>query len=95
MRAARGRQKDNSQYLCIGKKRINSTIKKILIRDSLIEYKCLECELYPVWMDQELTLELDHINGDPCDNRIENLRFLCPNCHSQTPTYTGRNSRKV
>ena len=43
------------------------------------------------WINGKLVLELDHINGDHTDNRIENLRYLCPNCHSQTDTFRGRN----
>lgn len=48
----------------------------------------------PVWNNKALCLELDHINGDSGDNRQENLRFLCPNCHSQTITYCGRNKKE-
>jgi DNA-directed RNA polymerase subunit RPC12/RpoP len=46
-------------------------------------------------MNKEIILQLDHINGINNDNRIENLRFLCPNCHSQTETYTGKNTEGV
>ena len=42
-----------------------------------------------------MSLQLDHINGDHHDNRIENLRFLCPNCHSQTATYAGKTNKNV
>lgn len=46
----------------------------------------------PSWNGQPLVLQLEHKNGINNDNRLENLAFICPNCHSQTPTYAGRNS---
>jgi RNA polymerase subunit RPABC4/transcription elongation factor Spt4 len=48
--------------------------------------------LEPEWNGKVLTLQVDHINGVNDDHRLENLRFLCPNCHSQTPTYAGSNA---
>jgi Zn finger protein HypA/HybF involved in hydrogenase expression len=64
--------------------------RTIILRDKLIEYKCKECGI-DEWRGKPLNLELDHINGINNDNRLENLRFLCLNCHSQTETYRGRN----
>lgn len=55
---------------------------------------CVLCGAQPQWNGLPLVLVLDHINGDNRDNRITNLRLLCPNCNSQQPTFAGRNKRK-
>lgn len=68
-----------------------STVKRRILRDNLIEYCCAICDNHGEWLDQQLVLELDHINGINNDHRIQNLRFLCPNCHSVTPTHRGKN----
>jgi hypothetical protein len=65
-------------------------IKNRILRDNLIEYKCQRCGI-TVWEGEKLSLHLDHINGVNNDNRLENLRFLCPNCHSLTDTYCAKN----
>lgn len=69
-------------------------IKKRILKERLLPYQCQICKVQDKWMEQKLILELDHINGNSKDNRLENLRFLCPNCHSQTFTFRGRNINK-
>ena len=60
--------------------------------ESGVDHKCKICELPPYWNDQYLQLQIDHINGIGTDNRIENLRFLCGNCHLQTENFGIKNS---
>ena len=69
-------------------------LKERIIKEKLIEYKCSSCDNDGNWNGNKLSLHIDHINGINNDNRIENLRFLCPNCHSQTSTYSGKNNKK-
>jgi len=67
-----------------------STIKRRLLDAGILKNVCDECALTE-WRGRALQMHIDHINGVSNDNRLENLRMLCPNCHSQTPTYGGRN----
>lgn len=67
-------------------------LRRYVIKNNLIPYKCAICGCTE-WQGRTLSLELDHINGINNDNRLENLRFLCPNCHSQTSTYGSRNQQ--
>jgi len=62
-------------------------------RKYVLEIKGEHCECCGIseWQGAKLTLQIDHINGNRRDNRIENLRVLCPNCHSQTPTFNSKN----
>lgn len=69
-------------------------LKKRLFKTKLKLPKCEECGWAKISPDGRLPLELDHINGNSKDNRIENLRVLCPNCHSLKPTHRGRNRKK-
>lgn len=67
--------------------------KSHLIKANLIEYKCSCCGITE-WNGKPLTLQLHHINGNNRDNRLENLTFLCPNCHSQTDNFSSKNAGK-
>lgn len=69
-------------------------LKKRLVKENILEYVCVRCGLGSVWQNEPLTLQLEHKNGIWNDNRLENLEFLCPNCHSQTSTFAGRSSKK-
>ena len=68
-------------------------LKRRLIAEGILVEQCAVCGLVPYWNDKPLTLVLDHYNGINNDNRLDNLRLLCPNCNSQTATFTGRNAR--
>lgn len=69
-------------------------IKKRIIERGLLPLICVECGVGVEYNGKPLTLQLDHINGKCNDNRLENLRFLCPNCHSQTRTFGSKNREK-
>ena len=69
-------------------------IKNRIIKNELLKYECSVCRNDGNWNGIKLSLHLDHINGVNNDNRICNLRFLCPNCHSQTDTYGGKSNKK-
>jgi hypothetical protein len=67
-----------------------ATLKRALLSLGR-QYRCEGCGVGSTWNGKPLTLQIDHIDGHFLDCRVENLRFLCPNCHSQTPTHAGRN----
>lgn len=65
-------------------------LKKRLLSENILKNECSECGISE-WMGKPISLQLDHINGNKRDHSLINLRILCPNCHSQTDTYTGKN----
>lgn len=70
-----------------------STLKERLYKAGLKKKKCEECGITD-WNDKAISLELDHINGVSDDHNYNNLRILCPNCHSQTPTFKAKNIKR-
>jgi Zn finger protein HypA/HybF involved in hydrogenase expression len=76
---------ENSDYTNFTK------LKSRISKELSLGVSCQECGIGCEWNGKKLVLQLDHINGIKSDNRLENLRFLCPNCHSQTDTYAGKN----
>lgn len=77
----------NSKYKNI------SRLKERIVKEGILEYKCKICGNKGEWNGKPLVLQLDHIDGNHTNHSIDNLRFLCPNCHSQTDTYSGRNAK--
>ena len=80
-------QKLTLENIFNNKVRISSRVIRLkLIKSGIKDYKC-ECCSLSEWQNSEIPLQLDHINGNRFDNRLENLRILCANCHSQTETF--------
>ena len=82
-----------SELLVAGTYRGRHNLKLRLLKEGVKQNRCERCEL-SAWQGEPLSLALHHINGDRLDNRLENLELLCPNCHSQTDTYSGRNGHR-
>lgn len=82
-----------TSWLTINSNRSRFNLKIYLLKFSLLDYKCANCGNLGEWLGRPITLQLDHINGVHNDNRLENLRFLCPNCHTQTDSYAGKNNK--
>jgi len=80
---------ENREIYCENSTYDRTTLRNRIIKENILKYQCYECGIVN-WNDKKLSLQLDHINGIPNDHRIENLRFLCPNCHSQTKTWGNK-----
>ncbi len=77
--------------LVLGSKYNRVRLKNRLLKEGILENKCIICGQLPEWNGKTLVLQIDHINGISNDNRLENLRILCPHCHSQTENFAGKN----
>jgi hypothetical protein len=82
------------ESLLIDGSRVQSyKLKKRLFEEGIKSPVCELCGWSEKALDGRIPVELDHINGDRCDNRLNNLRVLCPNCHSLQPTHRGKNKK--
>ena len=86
------KRKNVEEYLVNGSIISSYKLKNKLFEEGIKEKKCESCK-NTEWMGKPISLELHHKNGNPRDNRIENLEILCPNCHSYTDTYGGKNQK--
>lgn len=68
-------------------------LKRRLLKEEIFPHRCSNCNL-TTWLENPIPLELDHIDGNHANNSLHNLRLLCPNCHTLTPTYRGRNRKQ-
>lgn len=86
----------NLEEICVEHSTYSTTssLKKRLIKAGLLQNQCSICDQLPEWNGKPLTLVIDHLNGCNTDNRLANLRILCPHCHSQTSTFAGRNKKR-
>ena len=79
---------------CENSKASATYVKSLIIKKQLLPYYCAICNMQPVWNGKVLKLQMDHINGTRNDHRLQNLRIVCPNCHSQTDTFGSKNKKK-
>jgi hypothetical protein len=88
----RSQQRPIDEYLVTGREVNRTHLKSRLLAEGLKENRCERCGIGD-WLGAPLSMALHHVNGDGDNNRLGNLKMLCPNCHAQTPNFSGRNRR--
>lgn len=83
----------DEEFFINGVRRNGQALRKKLVEGEMLKDECSKCGLKPIWNGESLVLQLEHIDGDSINNEVKNLTLLCPNCHSQTLTYAGRNNK--
>jgi 5-methylcytosine-specific restriction endonuclease McrA len=84
-------KQSHEEYFAKGTYHSGGHTRTRILKYNLIPYACALCGNKGEWQNKPLILQIDHINGDHTDNELNNLRFLCPNCHTQTDTFAGKN----
>lgn len=92
-RGGNKRKYEKDEIFCKNSPAAQSVLRRYIKRYNMLVYECALCGFEGEDWEGPIALEIDHINGDNKDNRIENLRYLCPNCHAHTETYRGRNKK--
>ena len=87
-----GHQKPITHYLVNGKNTKSHTLKLRLLKEGIFEHKCYRCK-GAEWRGGPIPIELNHKDGNHLNNELANLEILCPNCHAQEPTNSGKNKK--
>ena len=86
-------KRTEENVFCENSTAAQTTLRRFYLKQENIKYQCSECGHLGEWNGKPLSLQLDHKDGDNTNNKLDNLRWLCPNCHSQTKTFAGRNQQ--